>query len=732
MKSCSDFFLKKKKRINKRKEIDNLNASSSKLKINKTPIIYIKENKYDKNNNYIENLERNTLSSVINQKNSKSNYISSQDKSIYSSNNITRTRSLHGKFSKLIINKKPTPRIRNKISFCECIKEKILCCFCGGINCKAENYLQNPNQPNLIEGLNSNFITENIIAGQRLSDILIKRYNLIEKFKKLNISLIVNLQREGEHPYCGPGKINDFGYTYNPSYFSGDDINVKFFGWKESKSSLSINFILEIVKLMCITIIENKQVIYVHSHSGNRRTAVIIACYLLYTSNKSVKDVIRYISLKRKVCFKNKNDIKNIKVFKNFLDNSRLLYGKKEKIDVYLKRQDDLLFGDEHTNYGYIPKIITRILEEIIRIKMTYNIENIAIIKLLKGVYLEWNNELENLLFLLKNYLNKNDWNLFNANENLILFIELLFDFFEDSTYFIICPEKTDQLISEEIFNNFFGKNNFILTKQQKINILSLIKKIYFGYEFATLYQIACFSGNLYEKTTNESYKIEFEEMLERFSMELQGYNFTLINNIKNKEEYNQIELRVKALSKVINFLILEILEPKNFYQSDQNLNFYNLLPVKFISKYLSSCIKNKRNNIMVPNIGTMNPSVINSKSTLNLFTRDESDFPINDNDFLSPDDEANLYNYNINNKKGYNKKTKSSFKKTINNLLDKKIISKKQSTLLSFKTINQQSIGPKNSNMLKFMNNENNSSHLHFKNKHYFDIKSVLEEDDE
>ena len=159
--------------------------------------------------------------------------------------------------------------------------------------------MQNTNQPNLIEGLNSNFITENIIAGQRLSDILIKRYNLIEKFKQLNISLIVNLQREGEHPYCGPGKINDFGYTYNPSYFSGDDINVKFFGWKESKSSLSINFILEIVKLMCITIIENKQVIYVHSHSGNRRTAVIIACYLLYTSNKSVNDVINDITLKR-------------------------------------------------------------------------------------------------------------------------------------------------------------------------------------------------------------------------------------------------------------------------------------------------------------------------------------------------------------------------------------------------------------------------------------------------
>ena len=61
---------------------------------------------------------------------------------------------------------------------------------------------------------------------------------------------------------------------------------------------------------------------------------------------------------------------------------------------------------------------------------------------------MEWNNDLENMLFLLKKYLNRNDWSLFNINENLILFIELLFDFCEDSTFFIINPEKTEQLIS--------------------------------------------------------------------------------------------------------------------------------------------------------------------------------------------------------------------------------------------------------------------------------------------
>ena len=734
MKSCCDFFFKKSK-LKKTNEIDNLNVSSSKLEINKTPTLKINSNQYHKDNDNSENLERITPSSTLNKKYSKNNYISCQDKSLYSSNNISRSRSPNAKLSKINTDKNFISLKYNKNSCCKSLTDKILCCFCGGKDCKVENYLKNPNQPNAIEGLNSNFITENIIAGQRLSDDLIKKYNLIEKFKQLNISIIVNLQREGEHPCCGPGKLNDFGFSYNPSYFSGDDINVKFFGWKENKSSLSINFILEIVKFMCEKIIENKQVIYIHSHSGNGRTAVIIACFLLYTSNKSVNDVINDITLKRKESFKDKRNIKYIKDFKNFLDDSRIIYGKKEKIEVYLKRQDDLLFGDEHSNFGYIPKIITRILEEIIRIKISYKIENIAVIKLLKGIYLDWNNELENLLFLLKKYLNKNDWSLFNANENLILFIELLYDFFEDSTFFTICPEKIDQLISDDFFNQFFTKNNYIQTKQQKIHILSLIKKIYYGYEFATLYQIAYFCANLYEKSTNETYKIEFEEMLERFSMELQGYNLTLINNIKNNEEYNKIELRVKSLSKIINFLILDILEPKTFLQSNQSNNFSNFLPAKSISKFLSTCIKKNRSSIKISNFGSISPSIQNGKNSSYFFTRDESDFPISDNDFFSPDDEVNLYNNKTEKRVFGNKKSKCISKKTLNKLLDNRIITKEQSTLLSFKNINQQILSTKQLALIKFINNENNSSHLQFKNvknQNNVNCKSVLEEDDE
>ena len=694
MKNCLSFIFTKKKSItnkndiiNKENDICNLNASSSKLEILNKAISpsskFIENDKFQFNN---ENICNKTSKTTIQKKISK-NLTNSQDKSL--SNNITRTRSIHARISKININKTIPPPKYKKKNCCICIKIKFDCFFCGGKNCKVENYLKNPNQPNAIEGLNSNFITENIIAGQRLNDILITKYNLIEKFKQLKIGLIVNLQREWEHPFCGPSKLNDFGYSYNPSIFSGDDIYVKFFGWKVNSNSLSINFILEIIKLMCTTIIENKQIVYVHSHSGNGRTAIVIACYLLYTSNKSVDDVIKEIVSKRKKSFDKKDNIKHVQVFKNFIDDSRIIYGKKEKIDVYLKRQDDLLFGDEAKLYGYIPKIITRILEEIIRIKIKYKIDNLSIVKLLKGVNLEWNNELENILFLLKQYLNKNDWSLFNANENIILFVELLFDFFEDSTFFIINPEKTDQICKEENFKKFDGKNNYFLSQREKINLFSLIKDIYYGYEFAIIYQFAIFSGNLYEKTTNTTFKIEFDEMIERFSMELQGYTLIQINNIKDKNEYNKIEIRVKALSKVINFLMLDLLEHKNNSHNNKN-DSLSYLPCKSISNFLSTCIKNKKDsNLLGFNFDSKSPSIINGKTSSIFFTRDESDFRLSDNEYFSPDEEIFVHKENKTDNNRNHKMVKFATKKTLNQLLNKKIISKEQSTLLSYKKLN-------------------------------------------
>lgn len=139
-------------------------------------------------------------------------------------------------------------------------RDKFKCFFCGGAKCKHENYLNNKN--NAIEGLHSNYITTNIIASQRPSTILIKNFDLVNKFKELNIGLIVNVQREGEHPYCGPNKkLEDSGFSYNPHAFTGDDIKCRVSGWKDMSVPESVNFMIDIVKEMCVTILEdNKKV----------------------------------------------------------------------------------------------------------------------------------------------------------------------------------------------------------------------------------------------------------------------------------------------------------------------------------------------------------------------------------------------------------------------------------------------------------------------------------------
>ena len=112
------------------------------------------------------------------------------------------------------------------------LKDTFRCLFCGGIKCPCENYKTNPKYA--IEGLNCDLIYNEIYASQRPSNLLIEKYNLIKKFNENNIGLIVNLQRPGEHPYCGPNALDPVsGYSYSPSIFSSEGIKVKFSGRKD-------------------------------------------------------------------------------------------------------------------------------------------------------------------------------------------------------------------------------------------------------------------------------------------------------------------------------------------------------------------------------------------------------------------------------------------------------------------------------------------------------------------
>jgi protein tyrosine phosphatase domain-containing protein 1 len=94
-------------------------------------------------------------------------------------------------------------------------KGKFICLFCGGSSCKQENWKNNPNS--VIKGLDSDWITEQILAMQRPSSRLIKEFGILEQFKEHNITAVFNLEEPGEHPYCGDGIMESTGFSYDPN-----------------------------------------------------------------------------------------------------------------------------------------------------------------------------------------------------------------------------------------------------------------------------------------------------------------------------------------------------------------------------------------------------------------------------------------------------------------------------------------------------------------------------------
>ncbi len=78
--------------------------------------------------------------------------------------------------------------------------------------------------------------------------------------------MVINLQREGEHPTCGPNQLEALsGFSYLPEDFIIEDIDCKVFSWRDINAAGSVAFMLEIVKEIA-SVVENsnKKVKYLH------------------------------------------------------------------------------------------------------------------------------------------------------------------------------------------------------------------------------------------------------------------------------------------------------------------------------------------------------------------------------------------------------------------------------------------------------------------------------------
>ena len=366
-------------------------------------------------------------------------------------------------------------------------KNRLMCMFCGGKECNHENYLTHKGQV-AIEGLNSDQIDENIFASQRPSNILIDKFDLITKFNEKKIGLIINVQRAGEHPYCGPneGLDKESGFTYSPSKFESKGIKVKLCGWQDMGVPESLDFMLDIVKEMYHYInFENKKVL-VHCHAGYGRTGIVIACYKIFSEHTTAENAIKEIRAKRKQCIQKSSQFEYCVNFYKYISRLREMFGNKKTIETYIKNQNDLNVDNYKFDFfsykKYVPLFIQYIFNAILVLKNSNELDLTTIYKTLNGTS-DIIKNLNNYLNPIIESINAGNFDILNTIEDIVILSELLYLWLEKSIDYVIEDKNLDifdfSKKDESDFNKIFEDNFNKLKIYEKDTILFFINFIY-------------------------------------------------------------------------------------------------------------------------------------------------------------------------------------------------------------------------------------------------------------
>ena len=471
------------------------------------------------------------------------------------------------------------------------MKMPYICLFCGGENCKYENPSNHNNSA--IPGLIADLYYDCIYASQRPSTCLIKKYNLIETFKQKKIKLIVNCELNGEHPYCGPNKglEKDGGYSYCPSIFVSEGIEVLCTGFQDMTPPDTFEFMLNIVKRMAYFVKYKNARVLVHCHAGNGRTGLVNACFFMYYFDKTYHEALKEVRKLRKKGLEKETQEVFCQKFGDFIKEVKNLFpNKRKKIHVFIKNQKILDYNYDKEKYtipsiiisyyfknnknGYnkelykkiididfIPKIIFECIEKIAEIKIFNEMS-------LKDLYLVLNgmnklndntqNEIRNIIKQLK----KNNWELFKKQTDISIISELLFIWLNDCVYNFIDPQKVENIIDKFISLCLPKQKNKSLPETSINNDINDID-----------YNLLNNINNLFDI---------YIDNIENKNLEILKKMINIIKNDLSKLEYETI----KYIS-----LFLQIIYPTNKFNKDsanniENNNFQIIEYKRFLYKF--------------------------------------------------------------------------------------------------------------------------------------------------
>ena len=353
-------------------------------------------------------------------------------------------------------------------------------------DCKLENY-KSRKIPSSIEGLNCDKVDDYLFSSQRLTNKLIKQYNLINKLNELNVGLIVNCQEKGEHPYCGTvynDGLDESGFAYSTKELEKNGIHVLECGWVDFIAPESFVNMIKIVKTMYYYIHTLNKKVLVHCHAGMGRTGMSLACFKIFEKKINAENARKEIRVgTRKNCLGPGKQFFYCQEFEKYLEISRENFFEKNKKDITIFKINEktldvgnykfTYFNDE--NYSdYVPIFLLYIFDRIIQIKNEKKLEEKILNNSLsdKEIKKEEEKIIEDLIKEINNY----NWEAIKKCQDIKILSKLLFKWLNNSINFVFNPkiisliDKSNYSLSFEAFKDstrklllFFKKLFYLL-----------------------------------------------------------------------------------------------------------------------------------------------------------------------------------------------------------------------------------------------------------------------------
>lgn len=289
----------------------------------------------------------------------------------------------------------------------------------------------------------------------------------------------------------------------------------------------------------------------------------------------------------------------------------------KTDVNIFLKHQSDIdIERDLSLCSLYIPRLMTTVLNKILKLKHEGKVTKLQIYKALNGSEDLSDEKYANIYSIIEE-VNKGDWKALEESNDVLILAEILFIWLDESVKYCISPLTVKELFIVEK-EEFLNKSRFIdiILNSHKIEGFTLskiyryIKSTLKKYEWEILTFYVSFTKSIFPNESESEEVDEYMHMTEKMCIFLMGYNIDLLyenekKNDINSEAPNEIYENVQRLILLTEFLqaTFQKNEAQKYYESDSSKKLkIDIAKLSELEKVSKCDIKNLgTNNINLP-----------------------------------------------------------------------------------------------------------------------------------